>query len=421
LRNNKLALRILSPLRGARFKFRNFAFSFICNRLNGHVSYPFFMELFLPNNSIFNKKTTLFPLKTKRNSFLIEKSFQGNLLPTYSSDIYPVKESSTLHGDIGFLFVAPRFLGVSPNLDMMIVERALKESGFVTDWQELGSCQDVNLKKSKNKVQELLDLGVQRIIVLVDILAAPEVSECYRSIDNLCNNLKNLFDLNVVALVGDIWRDKDSDGIKRAIKFVDLFVHNDLRAAAWYPPLIREVMAFFPYAGLDSNLFSPSILKDGKLHFSGQIRDADRRVWLRRTLAYAKSVDLDLKFNVWSTTSQSSYRPLSQYATELNAASACLSLSRRGLDHWILTARAHQAIRSECLILQEVNETFDPWNNILIPFEHYIPFHNQQTLRNAIVFMRTNPELSSQMAAKARQEYSNLFTVHKFVQLLANK
>ena len=402
-----------------RSHIADIAFKHVSNRLNSNKRYLSAVEIFLPNNQIFSKLNLLFPTYELRPSRKIITKFPSSLTLAFEKDsTLKRSRAGSEEKRLAFLFLAPLNFGIYPNLDMKFVKNALEAANYEVCWQELKG----NFLQDLNKVRKNLELfqskGVSKVFILVDVLAAPHHYPEYLKVLEIRESISDEWDVHFVALVGDIWRNKDMDGIKRASDFVDLFVHNDIAASKGYPDYLQAKMAFFPYAALDDKLFQPASSKNGSLFFSGQIRDSDRRVWLQRTVKYTKKEKVGIQINVWSSASSSGYKNYEDYAYALNNASFCLSLSRRGLDHWILTARAHQAVRSGATLIQEVGASFDPWLDMLVPWKHYVPFHDRDSLKEAIKYLGQDLPNARNLGIQAREVYRRRFTMQNFVGLM---
>jgi glycosyltransferase involved in cell wall biosynthesis len=88
------------------------------------------------------------------------------------------------------------------------------------------------------------------------------------------------------------------------------------------------------------------------------------------------------------------------------------------LDHWILTARAHQAVRSGATLIQEVGASFDPWLDMLVPWKHYVPFHDRDSLKEAIRYLGQDLPNARNLGIQAREVYRRRFTLQNFVGLM---
>jgi len=258
----------------------------------------------------------------------------------------------------------------------------------------------------------LLDLGkrFQRFIFVIDPLASPEVFPQYeRMEDYLYEFCKFSRQSVVVAWLGDIWREKDRIRILDCNSFIDLFIHVDNIASLAYPANIQKKMFFYPFPAFDIGLFHPNQPKSNQIVFSGQIRDADRRKLIREEARYAARFGVTFRTKTWWKWDEKNVLDEFGYAQFLNGSTACLSLTQKGRQHWIIPGRAFQAIQSESLLLQQEGFLVSPLSEFLIPYKHYLPFTNLEELSSHNSFVSKNPDQVMAIAQSARSELKAIF------------
>jgi hypothetical protein len=312
------------------------------------------------------------------------------------------------------IILGPKYFGVYPSQVMIHFSKYLDFANIPWIWLEIEEGQSILFH---NEV--LLDLAQRfdTFVLMIDPLAAPEVYPQYKKIDDYLSEFRKFPKQSVVAAwLGDIWREKDKRQILECNSFIDLFFHVDNIASLTYPTNVRKKMYFYPIPAFDIGLFKPNLSKTMQIIFSGQIRDSDRRKLIREEARFATRFGIPFLVKTWWKWDEKNVLDEFDYAQLLNGSKVCLSLAQKGRDHWIIPARAFQAIQSECLLLHQEGSSISPLSEILTPYKHYLPFTNLEELSSHNAFISKNPDKISTIAQSARLELKSTFPESVFWQ-----
>ena len=158
----------------------------------------------------------------------------------------------------------------------------------------------------------------------------------------------------------------------------------------------------------DSGEFQ-SLTKKNVLIFSGQVRDSDRRYWLRSVINLSKKLDIQIKIYSWYNWNQGNALKQTEYVNELNSSQYSLSLTQKGVDHWLITARALQSLLSGCTLIHQEGENYRTFEGILIPYKDYIPFTNSFELYEVMKFISDYPNESKKIGENGALKIRNIF------------
>ena len=387
-------------------------------RINSGKGYPRLFELFLPNNKIFSK-SKLIGIKrpilnhynlTLDNADLLENNLISNSIKNKNGTAIPNK----------IILIAPKTYGSYPNAVWRDFYLHLSKKSWEVLW--ISPEEDFNQNRAtvQNQILNFLENSPNSNLIFFDPLASTEVFKIYRDLDqSFFRNLRNESDFQLIGLLGDIWRDKDRIKIIEAEPYFDGFIHLDNKSAFSYPKEVKEKFFFFPFVAFDSGIHKPADKKDG-IVFSGQIRDSDRRYWLFQLLSLCKSNELKLSLCTWYKWNPSKIWDENRYSKILNSSLACFSLSQKGKYHWLITARALQAILSGCLLIHQEGYDFNTFENILTPNTDYLPFRDEKDLKKNLELIKHDPILARNIAENGRRKIRELFPEELFWKFCLN-
>lgn len=432
----KLPFSSISPLKIEGFHFGNFFISLkrflikiklklqtqLINKIANDFAKGVFnnniYELFLPNNKIFSRKYLLLStgkVKIQTSSIDTRKFFKNDeVFQTLVGHQNKSINFNKVKNDLNIVIICSRRFGeYYASYDWINFEKYLKRHNIKIYWPE--NYEFFDEKMLLHKILNFFSNSESQLI-FIEPLASFEVFKEFKIIDvDFIRNIRRVFsNLRVVAQLGDLSRAKDLKQIQSINNFVDLFIHFDQIKAFQYPQEILLKMFFYPFFKLGFEGFRPDHNKSNSVFFSGQIRDSDRRFWIRETTKITTA--LGLKFNVATWGSVSSPARLSEklYKKNLNASLSTLSLTQKGLNHWIIPGRAIQSIASHSLLLQQEGQNCRPLSQFLQPYSDYLPFTNYSELLENLIFISKNMDRISQITKSANQKLELAYSPEYF-------
>jgi len=377
------------------------------------------MELFLENNKLFTKKQLLFSTvqtfshRHFTSDSLLEKKF---LEQNFNFKKYKIIPDEIENTNFKILLLTPRDYRGYPNQVFQDFSRHLDDTGRQYTWIDVQS--DAAAAEFSQELRRVTPQS--KILLFVEPLATPEVfPQEWSSLKDLITKARQSHqNLRVVSWLGDIWREKDFVASTAFSEDADLFIHMDNLAISRFPNSFQNKSWFFPFASFDQGIFAPST-KNQNVFFSGQIRDSDRRFWIRLASKQLRRTDINFELNVWEKWTLGGLN-LNDYANRLNTSFACLSLTQRGKEHWIIPARAIQALQSGCLLIQQEGVGKSPLSEFLNPGKHYLPFTNPIELNAIFQLIQNDPNLALNIALDGSNRIRELFTNSYFWRKCSN-
>ena len=376
------------------------------NKINSGKSWSF-LEIFLPNNLIYPKLELIFMRNAKLE---ISKNITVNnfLKPNYKADSNKIiNYEATLPDSV--LFLTPKFYGRHPNIVWWNFYEHLFNLGVKVTWIDI---LDNKLNKKfdlANAIDLLFSDQSGRNILFLDPLDATDIFVEYRDVNNnFFENLKSRKNFQLIGPLGDIWREKDKVKIINAETYFDGFIHIDRIAAEKYPKKVKDKLFFYPFVALNSNNFVPQI-KESILFYSGQVRDADRRYWLRNLIDISKKYGIVIENYAWYLRNEENSLEQAKYVKKLNSVQYSLSLTQKGVGHWLATARAFQSLQSGCTLIHQESPKFNMFNDLLSPYIDYLPFTNVRELCEVIEFIAKYPIEAKQIGNNGASNIRSVF------------
>ncbi len=326
------------------------------------------LSTFLPNNGIVPIRDSTYKSDENR--------FQRHIVNRVPEKDDFLSQSTTV------LIITPRRLGNYPNVIFEGFQNFLREQRIQFQWHCLNEMGTNYLEVVSGLFSDISKHS--RLVLVLDPLAPTEIYSRYRNMDaDWINTQKKKFSFSIAVFLGDIWRAKDRQGVNSWVEPVDTFFHVDPVASHTYPEDIRNKMFFYPFVSFP--VLSKSLAgKNEKKHqvlFSGQVRDSDRRWWLRQFSSLTKKSNVQLITHSWYKFSSDKVLSQDKYLELLAESSACFGLSQRGTNHWILPARSFEALRMGTVLIQQEGPNCSPGQYFLKPYEDYIPFISLSELR----------------------------------------
>lgn len=262
--------------------------------------------------------------------------------------------------------------------------------------------------------------------IIFDPLAPCELYDRYSSmLPSWIETQKGTSDFSLFAFLGDIWREKDYESITPWSSAVDRFFHVDPVACLRFPVEIQQKMVFYPFVSLPEASYKShsKFKKEHQVFFSGQVRDSDRRWWLKECYYLSKKNDINFVVNSWYKFKSENVLSRDSYLASLMQSSACLGLSQRGLNHWILPARSFEVLRVGTALIQQEGPNCSPGQTFLRPFDDYIPFSSLEELQEIFKTILHDRDEIARIAKKMdRIPFSGIFQMTLFCEFyLASK
>ena len=389
----------------SKLHFEVYIGKILSNQINKQKSNLKFLEIFMPNNQIFNKMEMLIG-----NKFYFNIS-ENTIYPRFLTLNTVKPKNKELKPEMVYpdkiLLLAPKFYGSYPNAVWWDLYHHLQKSSIKVTWLDLLD------SDHKNSLSEYLNIFFQnkfeKNVLFLDPLAATETFVQYKSINHeLFSSIANRENFRVIGLLGDIWRNIDKEKIVESARYIDGFIHIDKIASESYPPEVKNKFFYFPFVAFDTGEFKP-MAKKNVLIFSGQVRDSDRRYWLRSAINLSKKFNIQIEIYSWFHWNQGNALKQNEYVNELNTSQYSLSLTQKGQDHWLITARALQSLLSGCTLIHQEGNNFKTFEGILVPYEHYIPFTNSEDFYEVMEFISKHPEESKKIGENGAIKIRNTF------------
>jgi len=320
------------------------------------------------------------------------------------------------------LILAPRKFGSYPNVIFQGLENFLLERKVKITWICLNEL-STNYLDDVSKVISALCKD-SKLTIIIDPLAPCELYERYRSMcASWFETEKSTYGFSLFAFLGDIWREKDYTSIVPWGGAVDRFFHVDPVACLKYPAEIRLKMVFYPFVSLPEASYKSQsqFKKKHQVFFSGQVRDSDRRWWLKECYSLAKNNDINFVVNSWYKFTSGNVLSRDSYLTSLMQSSACLGLSQRGLNHWILPARSFEALRVGTALIQQEGPNCSPGQTFLRPYDDYIPFSSLEELHEIFKTVLHDRDEIERIARNGQGTFQRYFPDDSFLRILFDK
>ena len=320
------------------------------------------------------------------------------------------------------LILTPRKFGSYPNVIFQGLETFLLEQKVDFTWICLNEL-DTNYLDEVSKIISALCKD-SKLTIIFDPLAPCELYERYRSMRaSWFETQKSTSNFSLFAFLGDIWREKDYASIVPWGGAVDRFFHVDPVACMKYPAEIRLKMVFYPFVSLPEAAFKSQskLKKEHQVFFSGQVRDSDRRWWLKECYSLSKNNEINFVVNSWYKFQSGNVLSRNSYLTSLMQSSACLGLSQRGLNHWILPARSFETLRVGTALIQQEGQNCSPGQTFLRPFDDYIPFSSLEELREIFETILHDRDEIERIARNGQGALQRYFPDDSFLRILLSK
>jgi hypothetical protein len=377
----------------------------LSNKINKQESNLKFLEILMPNNRIFSKFDILFG--NKFNFSIQENTIYNKFIASENIKPAPVAVNKGIKYPDKVLLLAPKFYGDYPNAVWWDLYHHLQNLSIKVTWLDL---LDNTLDVSLGEYLEIFFQNkYEKNLLFLDPLAATERFEQYNSVnEELLNNITTRENFRVIGLLGDIWRSKDKKKIIESVRYFDGYVHIDKISAKKYPQEVKDKFFYFPFVAFDTGKFR-LMTKKNVLIFSGQVRDSDRRYWLRSVINLSKKLNTQIKIYSWYNWNQGNALNQTEYVNELNNSQYSLSLTQKGLDHWLITARALQSLLSGCTLIHQEGKNYKTFEGILTPYKDYIPFTNLFELYEVMKFISDYPNESKKIGENGALKIRNVF------------
>ena len=390
--------------------FQNKVGCFLSRELNDNKWKSSVFEIFLPNNGIISRSKLLWPPDYNKKTRLreidkISKRERSDGSGSMSQEIFRKTR---------VIIIAPKNYGEYPNTVFHDFHLHCQSIGVETFWLSFDDGGLSDLSELKHTLHSLTENLKLNNLCFFDPLAAAEVFPVYKAMDtDFFHDLEFRKNFRLIALLGDIWRVKDKKVINSWSQEIDRFIHIDNIASWNYSDEVQSKMTCFPFVAFDTGTYFPD-KKENCIVFSGQVRDSDRRYWLRHLIRNSKAHRINLRIRVWYKYSTFIALSDEEYVKSLNQSRYAFSLSQKGSDHFLITARSLQALLSGCVLIQQEGENCKPFQEYLVPFVDYLPFSNESDLSQIVKIIGCNPELLENIRNNGAKAIRNAFPEHIF-------
>jgi hypothetical protein len=390
--------------------FQNKVGRFLSRELNNNKWKSSVLEIFLPNNGIISRSKLLWPPDYNKKKGTREIGEISN--PERSDRSGNINQEILRKTQV--IIIAPKNYGEYPNTVFHDFYLHCQSIGVETVWLSFDDGCISDLSQLKHRLYSLTENLKLNNLCFFDPLAAAEVFPIYKAMNtDFFHNLEFRKSFRLIALLGDIWRVKDKTVIDSWLQEVDRFIHIDNIASRNYSDEVQSKMTCFPFVAFDTGTYFPD-KKEDCIVFSGQVRDSDRRYWLRQLIRNSKTYGISLRIRVWFRYSTIIALSDEEYIKTLNQSRYAFSLSQKGIDHFLITARSLQALLSGCVLIQQEGENCKPFQEYLVPFVDYLPYCNESDLSQLVKMIRCNPELLENIGQNGAKAIRNAFPEHIF-------
>jgi hypothetical protein len=212
----------------------------------------------------------------------------------------------------------------------------------------------------------------------------------------------------MIMLVYDIWRKRDLRVIEQSFDEIDFYLHMDAIAVRKYFRNKAEKFLFWPITHFSHQLsvqMNQETAREPEIFFSGRIMN-DRLHVINKVLSLLPYTRFRGNFHF----SDASQMPLDNnlFQKNLLKAELSLSLTQRSANHWIIPGRSLEILLGGSLLIQQEGESCRPLSELLVPYEHYLPFANSKELEDIILYCSKYPEAVRSIARKGNEQVQRL-------------
>ena len=212
----------------------------------------------------------------------------------------------------------------------------------------------------------------------------------------------------MIMLVYDIWRKRDLRVIEHSFDEIDFYLHMDAIAVRKYFRNKAEKFLFWPITHFSHQLsgqMNQETAREPEIFFSGRIMN-DRLHVINKVLSLLPYTRFRGNFHF----SDASQMPLDNnlFQKNLLKAELSLSLTQRSANHWIIPGRSLEILLGGSLLIQQEGESCRPLSELLVPYEHYLPFANSKELEDIILYCSKYPEAVRSIARKGNEQVQRL-------------
>lgn len=389
----------------------------VSNSLNRNSKSFRFLEIFLPNNRIFSKYELIFMNKiNSKPKYSTIKIYERFIEGEQNTSLIPANKPEIVYPD-NVLLLGPKFYGDGkyPSVAWWGFYEHIKSKNVKVTWIDIIEKKNDNKFNLANIIDDIFSNELENNILFLDPLAAPEAFSEYTDINQkFFENIVTRNNFRIIGLLGDIWREKDKKQILNAENYFDGFIHTDKISAINYPEKIKKKFFFYPFDAFDTGDFSPDRRKINNFLFSGQVRAADRRYWLRHLIDMSKKYDLRIENYSWYRYSHGNALQQIKFVEKLNSTQYSVSLTQKGKNNWVMTGRSKQSLLSGCTLIHQESPDYRMFDGILTPYVDYLPFTSLNEFREVIKFVSDYPEESKLIGINGSNKYRSVFSEINF-------
>jgi hypothetical protein len=239
--------------------------------------------------------------------------------------------------------------------------------------------------------------------------------ELERVFENSSQILGRANKFKTVLLCFDLWREKDKIHIDSIQGFIDIFLHNDSVAMEKSFSHIVNKSFVWPLSRIWSHVnVSPNRLvrQEDRIFFSGKASEYDRRQILDSVIDATQKTTLKPRFHLGFDQLPWLFEDTEKYKLQLKQNRCILSPAQKGKEHWIITGRTLDTLGSpnSGVLLQQEGINCRPLAKILTPYRDYLPFVNQDELREIIGWCDGNTIAANQISQNGYSEIRKYFS-----------
>lgn len=390
---------------------------FLSNKLNKNKNSFRFLECLLPNNGIFSKYELI--LMKKMNNF---NHFINESAPCHFKDSFRAQNFNNFKKPVSIFPDNVILLGPKAYMDGKYLVNSwwefynyMNSKNINVKWIDLLEDKSINKFNLSHMVNSFFPNKDQKNVLFIDPLAAPETFLEYRNIEaEVLHKMQTRSNFRVIGLLGDIWREKDRRQILDVESYYDGYIHTDKIVSTTYPKNIQDKFYFFHFDAFDSGIYEPTHRKENTFFFSGQVRDSDRRYWLRNLINLSVLYDIKIENQTWYRYASNKALKHSNYVEKLNSTQFLFSLSQKGKKNWVMTGRSKQALLSGCTLIHQENPESRMFDNILTPYVDYLPFSDVNELHEVVRFIKSFPNESRAIGMNGAIKFRQAFPERYF-------
>lgn len=344
-------------------------------------------------------------IKKKLESNTKKSSLKLRDTPQKNSSSFANIDCNRLSGS-RFLIVSSSATSASSNLtELASAHKPIIES--------LGAfCEVVSiatLRKQVNHSGQYMDLD---FVVIDPFLNSAETEFLFSPQIGLKRYSPNV---RFICICYDLWRPSDELVIRRLNPFVYIFLHadpimvkvkfSDLESKFFIWPIARSWKEFDHYT-------FAKLKRKNQLYFSGSVDPLDRREILNAAINFTKNTEMNTHFLATDTRCSFLTPNIEKYLSNLIINRCILSPSQKSKEHWIITGRAFDVLKtsgSGVLLHQEGNNC-RPLSEFFTPYEDYLPFDCSEGLKELILWCDKNEPKVSEIANSGNVKFRQIFT-----------